>query len=408
MIRAFILRHPWIAVAVALVLGVAIGGLLPLALEPETPPPVSEKPAPPPTQSLATLAPVGFEQLAGWNDDALEEARPALERSCGRIAKTADAEIGTGPAARPAGAWKTACASVLAAGNDRNALRAAFEAAFVPHQVSAAAGDTGTFTGYYEATLNGSLTPDERFRFPLYAPPSDLITVALKDFVPNFTPGAVPATIVGRVEGRAFKPYAARAEIDSDGFRDRAEVVAWVDDPVAAHILHIQGSGQIVLPDGTIQRVGFAAHNGRQFTGLGRILIDEGVLSASGVSMIAVRDWLQKNPDRAKALMDKNARYIFFRRIDGDGPIGAEGVALTPLRSLAVDPRAIPLGAPMWLDVADPDGVPLKRLMMAQDVGAAITGAIRGDIFWGAGDAAFAKAARMNAKGRYFVLLPKT
>lgn len=410
-IRRLIHERPVAFASLAAAVGLCLGAVLTLAF-------VSAPPAPAPdptptispvveTPSAITFTPVAFDALEGWSADPLDEILPALKRSCDRIANDTDETMGDGPAARPMAAWRTACGRVLQASGDVGAFRAAIAAAFTPHRISTAAGDEGTFTGYYEATLNGSLSPTATFKYPLYAPPPDLISVTLKDFVPTIGAGT-PATLVGRVDGRRLKPYFVRADIDADAFRDRAEVVAWIDDPVAVHILHIQGSGQVSLPNGEMIRVGFAAHNGHAFTGLGKILLDEKVLKPGEASMIGVRDWLRRNPDRAVTLMNRNARYIFFRRIEGDGPIGAEGVALTRLRSLAVDPRATPLGAPVWVETADPDNLPLNRLMMAQDVGAAITGAVRGDVFWGAGDAAFDKAARMKSKGRLTVLLPRT
>ncbi len=218
----------------------------------------------------------------------------------------------------------------------------------------------------------------------------------------------MPPTVVGRVVDQKLKPYYTRSDIDAENvLGDQANVVAWVDSAIDAHVLHIQGSGQISLPDGTMMRVGYAGNNGHAFKGLGRILIDEGVLTPNTASMIAVRDWLKQNPERAAALMNQNARYIFFRKIEGDGPIGAQGVPLTPGRSLAVDTRYVALGLPVWLDTVDPDNAPLQRLVVAQDVGAAITGAVRGDFFWGAGEPAFGKAARMKSQGRYYVLVPK-
>lgn len=409
-LRAIISTRPLTALVAAAVVGGALGYWLGFDTAPPSPP-IKEAAPPrpvPPQSPLATLTPVEFAHLKGWSGDSLDGAAIALGRSCQSLGNDKNETIGPEPASRPRAAWQVACATVAAAGNDGPALRAAIESAFVPYRLAGPDGEDGTFTGYYEATLNGALAPDARFKYPLYAPPGDLINVALKDFVPGFSAqSGVPGQIVGRVDGRQLKPYYPRAEIDADAFRDKATVIAWIDDPVAVHILHIQGSGQVMLPDGAMTRVGFAAHNGHAFTGLGRILLDEGVLKPGDTSMIAVRDWLTRNPGRAQALMSRNARYIFFRRIDGDGPIGAEGVALTPLRSLAVDPKVVPLGAPIWIETVDPDNQPLERLMVAQDVGAAIQGAVRGDVFWGAGDAAFAKAARMKSRGRAVLLLPR-
>lgn len=406
-LRRLIATRPLTAASLAVAggavfgLGLSLGLGNIMAVTPSPPSPVS------PPAATARLAAVSFSDLTGWRDDGLSDLIPAFSRSCARIAKSGDEAVGTGPAARPAADWKAACAKVMVAGDDPAALRQVIENAFVPHRISAPAGEDGTFTGYYEATLNGSLSPTERYKYPLYAPPADLISAAIKDFAPGVSAEGLPATLVGRVDGRRLKPYDVRADIEADAFRDRATPIVWIDDPVAVHILHIQGSGQVILPDKTMIRVGFAAHNGHAFTGLGKIMLDEGVLKPGEASMIGVRDWLHKNPARAAALMNKNARYIFFRRIDGAGPIGAEGVALTRLRSLAVDPRTVPLGAPVWVETKDPDGEAINRLMMAQDVGAAILGAVRGDVFWGAGDAAFDKAARMKSKGRAAVLLPR-
>ena len=159
-------------------------------------------------------------------------------------------------------------------------------------------------------------------------------------------------------------------------------------------------------------RIGFAGSNGRAFKGIGSILLELGELRPGGASMIAVREWLRAHPDEAVKYMNQNNRYIFFRKLDPseteDGPVGAANVSLTPGRSLAVDPRRyIPLGAPLWLDTKDPDEIPIQRLVVAQDAGAAITGPVRGDYFWGHGEEAFNKAARMKSTGGYVVFVPK-
>lgn len=397
----------------AALIGAIIGAGMVLWLRP-TPPVVPPPPAPvapaPSPQLQPTYEPVSFTDLEGWMDDALIEAAPALQRSCDAKSK-ADPEAITrvGALTFTVADLQAACAKVLAARVDTAAFRKAIAENYQAYAVSFSGNAMGMFTGYYEAELRGSLTRTGKYQTPLYGVPQNLITVSLKDFVPPKTLEGtnVPGSVVGRVVDQRLKPYFNRTEIDNqNAIADVSNVVAWVDDPVDAHVLHIQGSGQVSLEDGTVMRVGFAGSNGLAFKGLGRILIDEGVLKANNSSMGAVRDWLKKNPARARDMMNQNARYIFFRKIEGDGPIGAEGVALTAQRSMAVDPRYIPLGLPVWLETVDPDNVPLKRLMMAQDVGAAITGAVRGDYFWGPGEPAFAKAARMKSQGRYFVLVP--
>jgi len=353
--------------------------------------------------------PMAFSELRGWDDDRLAEALPALTRTCAALSETAEPQR-LGDLSITAADRKKACEEVLTAGANTKALRAAIEAAFQPVAVIATEKSDGLFTGYYEATLNGSLTREGPYQYPLYGVPKNLISVALKDFLPPaaLESGDVPRTVVGRIEGQKLTPFFTRADIDlNEAIANDSDVVAWIDDPVDVHVLHIQGSGQVSLPGGAVMRVGFAGHNGHAFRGLGRILIDEGVLPQGGASMIAVRDWLKQNPKRAQELMAQNARYIFFRRITGDGPIGAAGTALTPGRSLAVDPRYVPLGSFVWLETVDPDRLPIRRLVMAQDTGAAILGVVRGDYFWGAGEPAFAKAARMRSPGRYVVLVPK-
>lgn len=388
-----------------------------------TPPPEVAQPRPAtPAPSTARYAAVDPAALPGWTQDSVAQALPALKRSCAKIAAIApETVIGTGDIARPARLWQSACATIMQINDGDAALRAVLEREFTPYRVAIAtpdgqANDRGTFTGYYEADLNGSLERGGIYQVPIYGTPRDLVTVNVRDFLPAGTalPSGAPTSLVGRVDAGAnqLKPYYTRAEIDAQGvIADDADVLLWSDDPVAVHVLHIQGSGRVTLPDGQVVRIGFAGSNGRAFKGIGSILLEAGALKPGGASMINVRDWLTQHPSEAAAYMNQNTRYIFFRRLDPseteDGPVGAQGVSLTPLRSMAVDPRFVPLGAPLWLDTTDPDGLPLQRLMVAQDVGAAITGAVRGDVFWGAGSEAFAKAARMKSGGGYVVFVPK-
>ena len=386
------------------------------------PPAAAVKPVP-----AATYIPLAYADLPGWQDDHVAEAMPALLASCRALAqKSPSDEIGIGSVKRSAAAWQRACSSLVAGATDAD-LRRQLEQVFTPYAVltAAPAGDTpeGLFTGYYEADLHGSLTREGPFQVPIYGVPNDLVTIDTAQFIPDLGP-TIPRQLVGHVSatpaGAVLTPYYTRQQIDRDHALDgKADVLVWADDPVAVHILHIQGSGRVALPDGREIHVGFAGHNGQAFRGIGSILRTAGVLKPGQASMDHVRDWLRAHPDDAARYMDENARYIFFR-ITGDsarpgpqdqapqdpGPQGALGVPLTAGRSLAVDPTFLPLGAPVWLETADPDGVPIRRLVSAQDVGAAITGPVRGDLFWGHGEAAFAAAARMQSKGRYFILIP--
>lgn len=409
--------------------GLGAGLVKRLQPPPEPLPLPAALPPPPKAAPAASYTPVDVNELPGWTQDTVAQALNGLKRSCARIAQLApDSMLGEGPAARPASTWQTACAAIENIADGDAALRAVLTNAFTPYRVAEiqtnpdAPNDRGTFTAYYEADLNGALTRDGNYRFPVYGVPRNLVTVSLKDFLPSSVqlPPGIPTSLVGRLVpgtqpdqgGGQIKPYFTRAEIDSDNaIAADADVLFWADDPVAVHILHIQGSGRVTLPDGQVMRIGFAGHNGRSFKGIGSILLEAGALKPGGASMLGVRDWLQRHPVEAADYMNRNTRYIFFRRLDpaetADGPVGAMGVSLTPGRSLAVDPRFIPLGAPIWLDTTDPDGVPIQRLMVAQDVGAAITGPVRGDIFWGHGEEAFLKAGRMKSAGRYYIFIPK-
>lgn len=355
------------------------------------------RPTPPAPSSGVAVSAVGYDALPGWRADAVNEALPALARSCAALAKKPPtATVGQGPLARPAAEWQRACATLPPASAPAETVRQAVARVFTPWRVTFADGNPdGLFTGYYEAELNGSLFRSSRYAYPVYGRPVDLVEQ-----------GEGAARTAGRLRNGRIEPYPARTEIETGGIADVAPVLFWVDSAVDLHIAQIQGSTEVRLADGRTFRIGYAGNNGRPFKGLGRILLDHGYLQPGQATMPDIRAWLHANPNLAPSLMQENPRYIFFRPVDGDGPVGAMGVPLTPGRSLAVDPTVVPLGAPVWLDSADPDGRPLKRLMVAQDIGSAIKGAVRGDFFWGSGDPALAMAGRMKSTGRYFVLLP--
>jgi len=208
----------------------------------------------------------------------------------------------------------------------------------------------------------------------------------------------MPATLAFNARADSADPPARHVFQSLDGTFVAERVLAGISQPAAIEF----------LPDGRALRVGFAGSNGRPFYAIGRALIDEGVVSRERASMQAIRDWMRANPARANEIMHRNERFIFFRLIEGEGPIGAQGVPLTPARSLAVDPAFLPLGVPLWLDTTWPASEkPLRRLMVAQDTGSAIKGPVRGDFFWGSGEPALEQAGRMKQTGRYWLLLPK-
>lgn len=363
-------------------------------------------PKPAPVAAALRLIPAGFGALNGWAGDDHRAALGALARSCARFSKQ--------PASRPVGPealfgrmadWAPACAALPAAAG-RGAARRYFEANFRVFRLEGADGPRGLITGYYEPELRGSWRRGGKYQYPLYKKPGDLVSVDLGRFSGEWK----GRHIAGRVRGSRLEPYDERRRINDGSLAGRGLELLWLDDPVDAFFLHIQGSGRVRMTDGALARVGFAGRNGHGYTAIGRVLVREGELPADGVSMQSIRRWLAANPSRARGVMDANRSYIFFRLIDGEGPIGAQGVALTPGRSLAVDRGKLPLGAPVWLETRDPleRSRPIRRLMIAQDTGGAIRGAVRGDFFWGAGARAEAAAGEMQEPGTFHILLPRT
>jgi membrane-bound lytic murein transglycosylase A len=356
------------------------------------------------------LTPATFADLPGWREDAIAQALPALLRSCRRLASLPEGEpLGRDGFAGTAGDWRPACAAAarVPAGNHA-AARTFFEAHFRPFAAADGGERSGLFTGYYEALLQGSRKRSARYHVPLYGRPPELVTVDLGKFRADLH----GKRIAGRVEGGVLIPLPDRAAIDKGALSRRGLELGWVDSPVDAFFLQIQGSGRVRLAEGGEIRVGYAGDNGRPYTAIGRELIRRGVYQPAEVSMQSIRGWLEAHPGEADALMETDASYVFFQEVKGEGPLGAEGVPLTPGRSLAVDRGHWPLGVPLWLDTmapsprdGDPDR-PLRRLFIAQDTGGAIRGPIRGDVFWGAGPTPEAIAGKMKHPGRLWVLLP--
>lgn len=351
------------------------------------------------------LKPASFAGLAGWQDDAQQEALEAFRKSCTRIMKK-NPEDGFGAFAGAYGDWQPLCekTSLLLLGTADEA-RAFFEENFNVYAVHGDKGAEGLFTGYYEPRLKGSYEKKDGYAVPLYARPDDLVTVNLGDFREDLK----GETVMGRVAGEKLVPYHKRAEIEAGALAGAEKEIVWVDSAVDAFFLHIQGSGQVEMEDGTVLRVGYAAQNGHAYLAVGKALIERGEMAKENVSMQTIRAWLEANPDKAQEVMNLNNSYVFFKALDGDGPLGAEGVALTPKRSLAVDRKKFAYGIPLWLDAEEPEGgARLRRLMVAQDTGGAIRGSVRGDFFWGAGDEAAHKAGLMKSKGVFYALLPKS
>jgi membrane-bound lytic murein transglycosylase A len=335
----------------------------------------------------ASFVAVSFSDLPGWNIDHLSDAVPAIKNSC---------------AVRQKAETSTICANIEKMAPGDAAARLFVEQNFQPYKVTSSKGGDGLFTGYYVPQLHGSRVKGGVYQTPLYALPDDLITVDLGDFKKDLQ----GQKIVGKVDGRKLQPYDARYHIMQGSLNNRASVLVWVDDPVDAFFLAVQGSGNILLSDGGVMNVGYAGANGQAYVAIGKAMADQGLIERP-VTMEKIRNWLKNNPAQRDTILNSNPSYVFFKKNEASGAVGAQGSVLTPQRSLAVDPRFIPLGSLLWLDTTDGTSGSFQRLVVAQDTGGAIKGAVRGDVFWGAGDAAAAQAGAMQSAGQYFILKPK-
>lgn len=340
--------------------------------------------------------PATWADLPDWGSDDLKAAWPAFRQSC------------RGIASKPRGGdWKRVCeASSRVDGGSSVAIRQFFEANFRPYAV--ATGDNasqGLITGYYEPLLRGSRSKGKPYTHPLLGVPDDLLTVDLGELFPELKDKRVR----GRLVGNKVVPYYTRAEITAREDHYPGRPLFWVDDAVELFFLQVQGSGRIKLPDGSLARVNYADQNGHPYQSIGRLLVERGELKLEEASMQGIQAWARANPAKLPGLLNSNPSYVFFRETahSNDGPVGALGVPLTPERSIAIDPRAVPLGAPVFLATTRPNSTQaLNRLMLAQDTGGAIKGAVRADLFWGFGREAGEQAGRMKQSGRMWILWP--
>lgn len=372
-------------------------------------PPVEEIEEKPPALILTKM---DFSVLPGWAEDDLTPVALPFARSCGRVLKRepSDTALKGRPEFGSISQWQEICRNFAALPRkDDESLRGFFTEDFTPYLASADDEPMGLFTGYYEASLKGSRTKTQHYNIPLHSRPDDLVMVQLGDFREDLK----GRRIAGRVESGLLRPYESREDIVAGDWPHEDEVLLWVDDPVDAFFVQIQGSGLVEMNDNTLMRIGYAGQNGHPYYAIGRELIKIGALTKENVSMQSIRAWLEANPDQADRIMNTNRSYVFFRELSssqgGDGPIGGQGVALTAERSLAVDHSLYPYGIPVWVDLVAPtEGeTPIQRLMVAQDTGGAIRGPVRGDVFWGYGDRAEQMAGGMKSKGQKWVLLPK-
>lgn len=348
--------------------------------------PEASKPAEPALQAAQ------YSDLPGWTDDDPLPAFQAFVSQCSSLQKQA--------------MWRATCSSAAAIVNpDAASLRAWFEGQLRPWQLVNPDGKrTGLITGYYEPILQGSRTRKSSYTTPVFGVPEDLIVVDLGELYPELK----HMRLRGRLEGRKLVPYYSRAEWAQQ--EDKRKSLLWVTDPIDFFFMQIQGSGQIELDDGSRIRLNYADQNGHPYHSIGRWLIDKGELKPEQASMQGIKAWAHANPKRLQELLNTNPSLVFFRELkaEGSGPQGAMGIALTPERSIAVDPRTTPLGAPVWLATTQPNSEQtLQRLMLAQDTGGAIRGPVRADFYWGSGVAAGNQAGKMKQSGRMWVLLPR-
>ncbi len=335
-----------------------------------------------------------WNDIDGWDQDNHAQIWPAIQSNCKAVSKRPD--------------WKEICAAVpLLNQPDDKSVKQFFENWFVPHQLyGQSKKQQGLITGYYEPLLFGSRTPDQRYRYPIYQQPASLLTIELGELYPSLK----NKRIRGLKKGNKIIPFYSREQIEANRELLSGNELLWIDDRDALFFLHIQGSGRVQLNEGKTVGVGYSNQNGHPYVAIGRILLEQGELEREKISLFTIRQWLQDNPAQAEDLLNKNPSYVFFelREQPEQGPVGSLNVPLTPERSLAIDPKLVDLGTPIWLSTNFPGelGKSYQRLVIAQDTGGAIKGPLRADLFWGFGEYAERAAGVMKEYGEMIVLLP--
>jgi len=358
-----------------------------------------------------TLTKVGFAQLPGWADDNLSEAVPSFLKSCERLHGLGeDAPIGADGHGGKARNWRKACASAakVSPGDDAGA-RAMFEAEFVPYVAAGKAGPTGKLTGFYVAELHASRTKHGKFQTAVLGRPDDLVMVDLSGFIND----AHGRRVWGRMDHGELVPYYTREEIRKGVLAKRGLELMYVDDPVDLLFAQIEGSAKANLDDGTSVWLEFSGKNGRAYRGVGGVLRGGGFLKPGQGTMQGIRAWFHDNPTRFDEIADQDASYVFFMASKLPGAVGSQKTILTARRSMAVDRAFVAMSTPIWVEASAP--VPGKKgvtalwhhLLIAQDTGAGIMGAVRGDIYWGDDAEAAELGGRMGGPGKYWLLLPR-
>ena len=387
--------------------------------------------------SLLKLA--KWEEIDGLLEDDLKAAWGAWLQSCSALIKqvpakqaviqinadkkTASTQVSTTKPANNKPQWQAACVVANTLKNPNNATIIAYLTnQFNVYSATNLDGtQTGLITGYYEPKLQGSRKQSSQFPHPLYREPTDLVTVELADVYPDLRFKRVRGKLANNKMGQKkldqktisqkLIPYLTRAEIETNPSPLAGQELVWIDDIIDVFFLQIQGSGLVDLDSGGQVHVGYANQNGHAYNSIGKLLIQRGELNSEQASMQGIKNWARNNLSQLRDLLNANPSYVFFRELPAglSGPLGALGVPITAERSMAIDPKYIPLGAPLFLSTTQPNSAkPLKQLMVAQDTGGAIKGGVRADYFWGAGDVAGAKAGAMKQQGKVWVLLPKS
>lgn len=359
---------------------------------------VTQRPASTAPAPTVRLEAVSFAKLPGWRADDALAAWPAIVSTCGVLGARSE--------------WQSFCGAVVATSpGDAQFVRGFLEQHLRPYKVWRVSGrkreKTGMITGYYEPLIHGSRQRSELYATPLYRRPPDLLIVDLAEVIPELKGKRVR----GRVEGNKVVPYYSRA-----GTREAPSLagheIVWINNALDAFMLEVQGSGRVQLDTGETIRLQYADQNGHPYRSIGRYLADQGVMTIDQVNMPAIRRWLADNPARAQEVLDSNPSVVFFDEAPlsdpSVGPKGAQNVPLTAGRSIAIDPKFLPLGAPMFLATTQPSSeVPMQRLVVAQDTGGAIRGPVRADFFFGFGAEAGSQAGMMKQDGELWVLWPR-
>ncbi len=376
-------------------------------------PPLESMRDTPPRALAGKFQAVGWGALRGWQGDDLNHVWKAFINNCKGLMRPVSGSLAMQARATPR-AWQPVCAAAVQSGLDpagagADAVRQFLQTHLQPWRLMDASGKPAqnTVTGYYEPLVRASRQRGGAYQWPLYAAPDDLLTIDLGAVYPELAGKRVR----GKLVGKRVVPYDTRAEIAASESRQPPAIV-WVDDPVEAFFLQIQGSGRAVLPGGETIRLAYADHNGRPYMSIGQWLAQKGELPLAQASMQNIKAWARNNPARVQEMLNANPAMVFFReevvRDPELGPKGAYGIPLIGQRSIAVDTSFVPLGTPVFLTTTLPaSSTPLSRLVFAQDTGAAIKGAARADFYWGFGDEAGALAGRMKQRGEMWVLWPK-